>query len=105
HWTVPGSPVPRPATVVFKLKSPVGFDGGTTLKLSLLQNQFSEISIGRLRVSVTTDTNGAEASGLPDDWERYVLTPKEQRTPEQVARLREHFLSVTPALAAQQQEI
>jgi len=34
-----------------------------------------------------------------------VLTPKEQRTPEQVARLRQHFLDVSPMLGPQHQEI
>ena len=104
HWTVPGGAAPR--TAVFRLKEPLpGFDGGTTLKLSVLQNQFSEISIGRMRVSVTSDADAGEASGLPDDVERIFLTPKDRRTPEQTARLRAHFLSVTPHLAAQQQEI
>src|SRR6185369_17661803 len=45
------------------------------------------------------------AIGLPDDVERFVLTRKEERTAAQTARLREYFLSVTPLLAAQQQEI
>ncbi|HYO09544.1 MAG TPA: PSD1 and planctomycete cytochrome C domain-containing protein [Tepidisphaeraceae bacterium] len=103
HWTVPGGAEPR--TAVFKLKQPVGFAGGTTLKLSILQNQFSEISIGRLRLSVSSDPNAGAASGLPDAVERIVLTPKEKRTPEQSARLREHFLSVTPLLAGPRQEI
>ncbi|MEA2734556.1 MAG: hypothetical protein QOE14_1007, partial [Humisphaera sp.] len=104
HWTVPGGAAQR--TAVFKLKSPLaGFDGGTTLKLNVLQNQFSEISIGRMRISATSDASAAQATGMPDDVERIVLTPKEQRTPEQIARVRAHFLTVTPHLAAQNAEI
>src|SRR5205814_10269491 len=103
HWTVPGGAEPR--TAVFKLKQPIGFDGGTTLRLNLLQNQFSEISIGRLRVSVTSDESAGETSGLPDDVERIVLTPKPQRTPEQTVRLREYYLTISPQLATANQEI
>jgi len=104
HWSIPGGAALR--TAVFKLKEPLaGFDGGTTLKLNVLQNQFSEISIGRMRVSLTGDADAGEATGLPDDVERIILAPKDKRTPEQVARIRQHFLSVTPHLAAQQKEI
>jgi mono/diheme cytochrome c family protein/uncharacterized membrane protein len=105
HWIVPGGAAPR--TAVFKLKEPLkAFAGGTTLKLSVVQNQFSEISVGRMRISVTSDEKAGEAPAAPDDVERIILTPKEKRSPEQIARLREHFLtSVTPLLAPQQQEI
>jgi hypothetical protein len=104
HWQVPGGAAQRTAT--FKLKEPLpGFADGTTLKLSMLQNQFSEISIGRLRVSVTSDEQAGETSGLPDDVERIVLTPKGQRTPEQTTRLREHYLTISPQLAVANGEI
>ncbi|MEO6435740.1 MAG: DUF1553 domain-containing protein, partial [Tepidisphaeraceae bacterium] len=103
HWSVVAGAA---RTAVFKLKSPLaGFEGGTTLKLAMLQNQFSEISLGRLRIAVSTDPKAGEASGLPDDVERIVLTPREQRTPEQTARLRQHFLATSPLLAAQNAEI
>jgi uncharacterized membrane protein/mono/diheme cytochrome c family protein len=104
HWAVPGGAARR--TAVFKLKQPLsGFDGGTTLALSILQNQFSEVSIGRMRVSVTSDAQAEEASGLPDEIEKIVLIPKEKRTAEQTLAIRNYFLGVTPLLAAQQQEI
>jgi mono/diheme cytochrome c family protein/uncharacterized membrane protein len=103
HWTVGGADAPR--TALSPLTQPIGFAGGTTLKLSLAQNQFSEISIGRLRVSVSSDPRAGEATGVPDEVERILLTPRGQRTPEQTARLREQFLMTTPLLAAQHGEI
>jgi uncharacterized membrane protein/mono/diheme cytochrome c family protein len=105
HWTV-GVGGATPHEAVFKLKQPLeGFEGGTTIDLALAQNYFQQENLGRVRVSVTSDANAGEATGLPADVEQIVLTPREKRTPEQSARLKEHFLSVTPLLAQQQQEI
>jgi hypothetical protein len=106
HWTIPVGDA-RPHAAVFQLKAPLaGNDGGTRLDLALLENYHQQENIGRLRISVTTDPRAAiEAAGVPEDVERIVLTPAAQRTPQQLARLKEHFLSVTPLLASQRQEI
>jgi mono/diheme cytochrome c family protein len=106
HWTVLATGGGSAHEAVFKLKDKIaGYDGGTLLDLSLVQNYFQSENLGRVRISVTTDANAVEATGLPADVEAIVMTPKENRTPEQTARLREHFLSVTPLLAAQHAEI
>jgi hypothetical protein len=105
HWTIPTGDA-KPHAAVFQLKSPVTHDAGTRLNLALLQNYHQSENIGRLRVSVTTDPRAAiEAAGVPEDVESIVLIPTAKRTPAQAARVKQHFLSVTPLLAGQHQEI
>src|SRR5262249_42880065 len=59
HWKVDSGDA-RPYEIVYQLKEPIaGFDGGTRLSLNLLQNYFESQSLGRIRVSVTTDPKPA----------------------------------------------
>jgi mono/diheme cytochrome c family protein len=105
HWTV-SSGNGQPMEAVFKLKDPLpGFDGGTTLDLSIVQNYFQQENLGRVRISVTSDANAGQASGLPADVEQIVMTSPARRTPEQLTRLREQFLETTPLLANQHKQI
>ncbi|MGB7160618.1 MAG: PSD1 and planctomycete cytochrome C domain-containing protein [Tepidisphaeraceae bacterium] len=105
HWTVPIGDA-RPHEAVFQLKSPINIDGGTRLEVAILQNYHQQENIGRLRISVTSDPRESiEAAGVPEDVEAIVLTPADRRTPSQLARLKQHFLSVTPMLADKHQAI
>ena len=105
HWTVPiGGAVPHEAIFTLKEKLP-GYEGGTTIDLSLVQNYFQQENMGRIRVSVTSDANVADVSGVPADVEQILVTDKKDRTPAQSARLREYYVSISPLLAAPRQEI
>ncbi|HEV2296407.1 MAG TPA: DUF1553 domain-containing protein [Tepidisphaeraceae bacterium] len=105
YWTVPVGDG-KPHAAVFQLKTPTGHDGGTRLNVALLHNYHQDENIGRLRISVTTDPReNIEAAGVPEDIEAIVLTPASERTAAQATRLKQHFLSVTPLLAAQHQAI
>jgi hypothetical protein len=105
HWKIDvGNATPH--EIVYQLKQPLaGFDGGTRLSLNLLQNYFESQSLGRIRVSVTTDSKPAVASGLPADIEKLVMIPPDQRTADQAQQVTEAFLMRTPLLGAQQQAI
>src|SRR5207249_3537478 len=103
HWKVAaGEATPRAA--VFQIKEPVGFDDGTRLHFSILQNYFSAECLGRVRISVTTDAD-AKVSGVPAEIEQILLTTARDRTPEQIAKVKRQFLMLTPLLAKPQAEI
>ncbi|MDQ3439294.1 MAG: DUF1553 domain-containing protein, partial [Planctomycetota bacterium] len=105
HWTVPVGDA-KPHAAVFQLKTPAGHEGGARLNVALLQNYHQQENIGRLRISVTTDPRATiETAGVPQDVESIVLIPPSERTPAQAGRVNQHFLSVTPLLAARHQEI
>ncbi len=101
HWSVGGG---ANRTAVFPVKEKLSDAGGTLLSLSIVQNQFSVISLGRIRISVTTDPN-PQASGVPPEVEAIIVIPARDRTPEQSRKLKKYFLSITPLLAPQHQEV
>ena len=102
-WSV-GPRTGQAHQAVFVLPQPVGGAGGTRLVLKLVQQYIHQTTIGRFRVSVTTDPQPADATDLPADVEA-ILATSASRTPEQQARLKSHFLSVAPELAGQHQRI
>ena len=61
-------------------------------------------SLGRFRISVTTDPRGAEAREVPNEIARLLALPDPQLTAGQRAKLREHFLLTAPELAAAREE-
>ena len=97
-WSVDGQ-VGKPHAAVFEFKDPVGDARGVTLHLTMHQEFIHQMTIGHFRVSVTTDRAPVNASGLPAEVEEILLVPLEQRSVEQVNRLRRYYLSVAPELA------
>jgi len=79
---------------VFETAKPLGFDGGTTLTFTLVQNFGSARTIGRLRLSAVTGDPGAEA--LPAAVVEAVKTAAEKRTPEQTKVLGDYRASLDP---------
>ena len=77
---------------MFETKKPVGFAGGTTLRLVLEHNVGRQHAIGRVRVSVTSDRPPVRAKVAPDEILAIVATPAEKRTPEQRLELTGHVL-------------
>lgn len=95
----------RPHAAVFEFAEPVGHDGGTLLKLKLDQYYVHQHTLGRFRVSVTSDPLPVHASGVPADIEAILVTPGEQRTDAQRDSLKRHYLSMAPELADAHHEI
>jgi hypothetical protein len=91
---------------VFETKGKVGFPGGTTLTLTLLQ-QFpgKEHNIGRLRLAVTTMTPPIPLKALRDDIALILKIAPEQRTPPQKAALTSFFRQTDPELARRQRAL
>jgi hypothetical protein len=105
HWRIINGEG-KPHEIVYQFKQPLaGYDGGTRLSVNILTNFFESQSLGRVRISVTSDPKPAVASGLPAEIEKLILIPPDQRTPDQAQQVTEAFLMRTPLLAAQQQAI
>src|SRR5207245_2386422 len=71
-WTVKGG-TGRPHAAVFEFREPVGGRRGTRLSVTLRQEGIHQMTIGRFRLSVTTDAPPVSASGLPAELEDVLL--------------------------------
>ncbi len=75
------------------------------LDVRMLFGRHYACSLGRFRISVTTDPRSAEAREMSDEIETLLLIPDAQLTAEQRGKLREHFLLAAPELAAAAKQI
>ena len=87
-WAVDGPVRNKDCVALFYPDKPLGFAGGTELRFTLRHDAISSHGIGRPRLSVTTsaDPQSAELAGI-------AALPREKRTAQQSARLRDHFLA------------
>ncbi len=97
-WSVSGQ-VGRPHAAVFELKDALGDGRGTELHLTMHQEFIHQMTIGRFRVSATTDPAPVNASGILAEAEEILLVPAEKRSAEQVNLIKRYYLSVAPELA------
>ncbi len=88
---------------VFVLAAPLA--ESQTLSLKMVFARYYPSSLGRFRISVTTDPRATEAREMSEDAEKLLLLADAELTPEQRARLREEFLLSTSELAAARKEI
>ena len=82
HWGV-GSGEATAHTAVFQVKDAPKSDGATKLAFRLIQNYFESVNLGRVRISVTTDTTDVQATGVSPEVEAALLVPADKRTPDQ----------------------
>src|SRR5262249_42189912 len=73
--------------------------------LKMMFGRHYAASLGRFRISVTTDPRGAEARTLPAEIEDLLLRPDAQLTAAQREQLRRQFLLTTPELVNARAEI
>jgi hypothetical protein len=71
--------------------------------MKMLFERYYASSLGRFRISVTTEARRAEASGHGADIVQ--ILAKDKRSDQEKTRLMQRFLQVTPELAAARQEI
>ncbi len=103
-WAIKGD-VGRAHAAVFELKTPVGDGRGTRLRLTLHQDGIHQTTIGRFRISATTDALPVRASGVPAEVEEILLVPASHRSEAQSDRVKQHYLSIAPELASQNRTI
>ena len=99
-WSINGGQG-QPHTAVFRLEKPLDTD---SFHLSMVFEQYYAVSLGRFRISVTTDPRAGETA-LPPDVEEILQVPAAQRAPAQSERLVKHFVAVAPELAAERDAI
>ena len=100
-WSVAGRPGER-HTAVFVLQEPLG--EVRQLQLRLACGRYYASSLGRFRISVTTQPSPV-ARDLPQEIERLLAVPAEQLTASQQQQLREAFLLSAPELKQQADKI
>ncbi len=89
-------------SAVFTLAAPLGTED---FDLRMLFERYYAAGLGRFRISATTDSTSAPARDMPADVESQLLIPTAERTPEQMERLRQHFLASVPELAKEREVI
>ncbi len=97
-WSVEGG-VGKPHAAVFELGRDLGDGRDTRLVVTLHQEYIHQMTIGRFRLSVTTDPRPVRASGLPADLETVLRIPRALRSDAQNRRVEHHYLAVAPELA------
>jgi len=91
---------------VFQLKEPINLPEGAELTFVLDQEFSSNVhNIGKFRLSVTTDPAPFVLSGPPAAIAKILMTPMEQRTPQQKAQLEAHYRTLDPELAKLRQAL
>ncbi len=82
-----------------------GYDGGTLLSLDLEHFFVHQHTLGRFRISLTTDQGEIVTTGLPADLEAALLLAKEDRSATQLSALKEQYLLIAPELSAAHNEL
>jgi hypothetical protein len=88
-------------TAVFEVAEDVGFEGGTLIVATLVQNYGSQHVIGHLRLSTTSDARPIRHHGLSEAEAAAFRVPAAERTAEQEALLHGRFLAQAPELVDQ----
>jgi hypothetical protein len=100
-WSTAGKPGQR-QVAVFEFETPIV--EGDSLDLEMLFERHYPAGLGRFRISVT-EAGKSAASGVPDDVERLILSPRAQWSSADQSRVFAYFLSVDPQLKAARAKI
>jgi hypothetical protein len=101
-WTLGGGQGSAHAAF-FALATPL--ENAGDLVVQLLFERYYAAGLGRFRISVTTDPRPIAAREIPSEIEALLLVPDKERTLDQTAQLRRHFLMVAPELAKERAAI
>ncbi len=88
---------------VFRLAAPLG--EARELSLKMMFGRHYACSLGRFRISVSTDARDVPAREMPDEIERLLAIEDSKLSGAQRGKLREHFLLTAPELASARAEI
>jgi hypothetical protein len=84
---------------LFETKTDLDVSDNMTLSVILDQQYGAQHTIGRFRLSATTMPRPVKLEGMPEDIAAVLITPADQRTPEQQKKLTAHYASLDPELA------
>ena len=91
--------------LIAELKSPVGFAAGTKLGFRFDSYHGNSHTIGRLRLSVTTEPDPAALWPVPLEIANVLAVPVARRSPEQQQLLTAHYRTVSPTVRNLEREI
>ncbi|HVK10364.1 MAG TPA: DUF1549 domain-containing protein [Gemmataceae bacterium] len=77
----------RNHSALFELKEPIKNEKGTTFTVTLSQQYGQKHTIGKFRITATTDKEPKLADGVPAELRALLAVPADKRTAEQKARL------------------
>ncbi len=90
----------HPHEIVYLVESPATAPGTAKLRMVLDQrHEKKQATLGRFRLSVTTDPRVASVVRLPAEVRAILAVPESSRTAAQRAVLDEHYRSIAPQLA------
>lgn len=90
----------QPRIAIFEVAQKVGFDGGVKLIFTMDQRfPGKEHNIGKFRLSVTQAPNPLKLQLLPENIVKVLHTPKDKRTPQDLATIKNYYRSLDPQLA------
>ena len=96
----------EPHWAVFVAASPVSRPGSTLLKVTLdFQSDQPQATLGRFRLSVTTDKGVQERLSVPAELLAILDTPADKRTAAQSQQLAAHYRTISPALKPVREQI
>jgi mono/diheme cytochrome c family protein len=84
--------------LIAELKKPLGFKTGTGLVFKFDSYHGNSHTIGRLRLSVSAETDPAVLWPLPEEVARDLAIPSAERTAEQQRQLAAHYRAVSPTI-------
>ncbi len=101
-WAIGGQPG-KPHELVLATDSPVELPAGSKLHISIeQQSAFANHTLGRFRLSLTSDPSALKRFEIPTDLAAVISIPSAQRTAEQQSRIAEYYAStIAPDLAAE----
>jgi hypothetical protein len=112
-WSIDAGPGLRnqPRKAVFALEKPIANDGGVILTFYLSQrhggwnnNDNQQNSLGRLRLSITTDSN-AVADPLPASVRQIIAIPRDERSPAQIQTVFSYWRTTVPEFSEANKQI
>jgi mono/diheme cytochrome c family protein len=103
-WAI-GPKFGRPHHLIAELKEPAGFAGGTKLGFRFDYYHGNSHTIGRLRLSVSTESDPSIRWPAPADITRLLETPVAERTPEQIKELAAFYRTVSPTIRRLEREL
>ncbi len=95
-WSIKGR-TGEPHQIVVQLKQPLEPAAGTRLRVTLEQRYIHQMTLGRLRLSLTGAADAC-ASSHPAEIEAILATVPETRSEEQLARLEAYYVTIAPEL-------
>lgn len=95
-WSTSGKEGQR-HVLVLNLKEPISAAGDVEIQM-VFERHFAA-SLGRFRLSTTSDDGEVKANALPVKTESLLLKPRDQWSREEESHIRSYFLQTTPLLA------